>query len=241
MKKTKDNNRIDFRNYKAYFDNLNDILPSKELAELAKTLKDYEKREQEVSTAIKNLTDPLVSLGYELDKLEEQYDGILDIKISNLLESQYSASKIKNFFNKKLQKNKRKHIINKAVQAHFDTNFILSIPVLLTQIDGLFFEIHISVPKDIKGYTAICDECMTKLCKECAKKNQRQKPTIRNIIQYLSKKENEFTNNKVLFDVIEDVFGEFRNDILHGRKIDYANKELSSRLILILMNITNNL
>ncbi len=241
MKKIKDGSLIDFNRYKEYFDNLKNILPSEKLVELARTLKTFENKNNEISVILNNITEPLISLGYEINHFTEKYSSLSSIKISNFLNLKYSVNEIQGYFDKKLKKDNRKIIIRKAIQAHFEENYILSIPVFLAQIDGLFFEIHCNDVEKVKGFSSICEKCMGKLCKRCAKNNERQKPTIRNIIQHLTKIEGGLTDDTVLLCVIEDIFGEFRNDILHGRNINYANKELSARLIIILMGMTENI
>jgi hypothetical protein len=139
-------------------------------------------------------------------------------KVDNLIED----------FNKNEFFRPRMHILSKALKAHLNTDYELSIPILLSQIDGIFIERH----KDLDGkitYTNTCQKCGAKV-KDKAPLNAK------NISQHIIKRENKFM---VFFlQHIIDTFENLRNAILHGKKLDYPDKDLSTKLIVTLLELS---
>ena len=138
-------------------------------------------------------------------------------KINNLIED----------FNKNDIFKPRMHILKKALKAHLNSDYELSIPVILSQIDGIFIEKH----KDLEGrisFTSKCNECGAEV---------KTKPPLNanNISKYILNKENEYL--PFFLEHIINTFDNLRNDILHGKKLDYPDKDLSTKLILTLLEL----
>jgi hypothetical protein len=138
-------------------------------------------------------------------------------KINNLIED----------FNKNDLFKPRIHILEKALNAHLSTDYELSIPIILSQIDGIFIDKH-------KALTGLIT--FTSKCKDCGAIVKTKIPlNANNISKYLLKKENEYL--PFFLDHVVDTFDNLRNDILHGKKLDYADKDLSTKLILTLLEL----
>lgn len=119
----------------------------------------------------------------------------------------------------------RMHIISKALKAHLNSDYELSIPIILAQIDGIFIEKH----KALEGKITSSPKCS--LCGGKTKVNI--KLNARNISEYIIKKE----QIPYFLEHIIDTFANLRNDILHGKKLDYPDKDLSTKLIVTLMEL----
>jgi len=141
-------------------------------------------------------------------------------KVDNLIED----------FNKNEIFSPRMHILGKALKAHLNSDYELSIPILLSQIDGIFIERH----KDLDG-----EITFTHKCQECGAKVKTKAPlNAKNISQHILKKENEYT--LFFLQHIIDTFENLRNAILHGKKLDYPDKDLSTKLIVTLLELSYN-
>ncbi|MFA5797821.1 MAG: hypothetical protein WC916_07365 [Candidatus Woesearchaeota archaeon] len=124
----------------------------------------------------------------------------------------------------------RMPILEKAFQSHLDSDYELSIPVLISQIDGIFIEKH----KDLDGQISF-----THTCKICGGESKTKSYlTANNISKFLLKKQNRYM--PFFLEHIIDTFDNLRNDILHGKKLDYANKDLSTKLVLTLVELNFN-
>jgi len=134
-------------------------------------------------------------------------------KINNLVED----------FNKNDLFKPRIHILEKALKAHLSTDYELSIPIILSQIDGIFIKKH----KDLEGQISYT-------CSKCGEKSKAYL-NANNIGRHLLNKKNEYL--PFFLNHIIDTFDNLRNDILHGKKLDYADKDLSTKLILTLLEL----
>ena len=117
----------------------------------------------------------------------------------------------------------RIHIIGDALNAHLAGKYTLSIPVILSQVDGIFIERYSRLEGEIV-YT----------CQECGYK--RKAPlNARNISEHLANRESVYF--APFLKHIMDTFVELRNKILHGIKLDYPDVDLSTKLILTLLEL----
>lgn len=176
------------------------------------------------------LTIPKIKELYELWKKDEKdkvkdffYQWFSDKKeINNLIED----------FNKNEIFEPRMHILEKALKAHLNSDYELSIPIILSQIDGIFIEKH----KDLAGKISFNNKCQ-----KCGAHMKTELPlNANNISKYILNKENKYL--PYYLEHIIDIFSNLRNDILHGKKLDYPDKDLSTKLILTLieLNFTKN-
>lgn len=117
----------------------------------------------------------------------------------------------------------RIHIIEDALGAHLATKYTLSIPVILSQIDGIFIECY----KILEG----------KISRKCPKcKHRTELPlNARNISEYLAKRKSVYFG--WFLRHIMDTFEKLRNDILHGKKLNYPDADLSTKLVLTLFQL----
>lgn len=119
----------------------------------------------------------------------------------------------------------RMHIISKALKAHLNSDYELSIPIMLAQIDGIFIEKY----KELDGKITY-----SKKCPECGTKIKREEPlNARNISQHILQKEDTPYFHKHIINM----FANLRNDILHGKNLNYPNKDISTKLIVTLLEL----
>lgn len=171
------------------------------------------------------LTIPKIKELYGLWKKDEKdkvkdffYQWLSDKKeIDNLIED----------FNKNDIFEPRMHILEKALKAHLNSDYELSIPIFLSQIDGIFIEKH----KDLDGKISFRNRCQ-----KCGEDVKIKAPlNAKNICNHILNKENEYL--PFFLKHIIDTFDNLRNDIVHGKKLDYPDKDLSIKLILTLLEL----
>ncbi|MDA3856541.1 MAG: hypothetical protein PF569_09880 [Candidatus Woesearchaeota archaeon] len=122
---------------------------------------------------------------------------------------------------------KRVKIIESAIKSHNYNLYETSIPTLLSQIDGIFIEQH----KNLNGTISFSFKC-----EECGHKIKKYPPlTTKAIVSYLGNKEHDYFNEYILH--IYNLYDETRNEILHGKRLDYASKELSLKLIITIIEL----
>ena len=120
-------------------------------------------------------------------------------------------------------------IITKALEAHRKGDYELSVPILLAQIDGVFIEKHKDLMEVITSSVK---------CNKCGNIVKSKIPiNANNISSYLASKENKYLDN--FLDYIHQTFREVRHDIMHGKKLDYADKDLSTKLIATLFHMSH--
>jgi hypothetical protein len=130
-------------------------------------------------------------------------------------------------FNKNPLFESRMNILSDAVEAHLKGKYTLSIPVFLSQIDGIFIGKHGHLLKD--RYVK---------CPKCKIDVIRVSPNARGICEYLMNRESPYL--EYFLRHVVNVFDELRNKILHGIKIDYPNKDLSVKMIATLFEMHNS-
>lgn len=129
----------------------------------------------------------------------------------------------------------RMHIIEKALVAHLAGDYELSIPILLSQLDGIFLDKYKN-----KSH---CMDCAVGAVTFIGSENKRV-PDIEknyfcfdsnNISRRLLRNDNDYLC--IFLDHILKTFETMRHDILHGIKTDYHEKEFSTKLILAMINL----
>jgi len=134
-------------------------------------------------------------------------------KVDNLIED----------FNKNDAFKPRMRILKKALKAHINSDYELSIPIILSQIDGIFIDKH----KNLDGQ-------IVNTCQKCGGKSKAYL-NANNISKFILNKQNEYM--PFFLEHIIDTFENLRSGILHGKKLDYPDKDLSTKLILTLVEL----
>jgi len=168
----------------------------------------------------------------ELKKLYELWKEGKEAEVKDFFYKWFSDEKKLDNMIEDFKKNKffspRIRILKKTLKAHLNSDYELSIPILLSQIDGVFIEKHQGLDGKIS---------FTNICKECKNENKIKAPlNARNISQYLLKKENQYM--PFFLNHIMNTFENLRHDILHGKKLDYPDKDLSTKLIVTLLELS---
>ncbi|MBI4163347.1 MAG: hypothetical protein HY512_00675 [Candidatus Aenigmarchaeota archaeon] len=116
-------------------------------------------------------------------------------------------------------------ILKEALYAHSNKNYIVSIPLLLTQIDGIYFTYAkrkktVYQNKYIKGV-----------------QDSNSQANFKNLEKHLnlvSKEFLEFIDKKVGVRAKKHTLWTYRNDVLHGKRTNYAEEQWSTKLLFIL-------
>jgi hypothetical protein len=134
----------------------------------------------------------------------------------NLLQNSFKDNEVKHLL-------KRKEIIDAAYKAHSERNFYLSIPVFLSQVEGIIGDYLIYFEKLDKGIV---------YSKGLKGKNK---------LALSTKTDNIFINiRQRIFgsDNQKKSISEIRDDIMHGKITNYATAKLSTELFLIILYLT---
>lgn len=208
--------------------------------------------------------DPILCLAFRWDGILEsvaksldfgdtswwdEFDSLPELKELYLLWKNNDKNEIDQFFNRwfserqkinnligALHENElfrpRMHIIEKALLAHLDGHYELSIPILLSQIDGVFLE-------KCRRDASMCIDCG--LGNASSKRiGERSRDYFcfdaNNVSRNILRKDNDYIC--FFLDHILKTFETIRHDILHGIKIDYPEKDFSTKLIVSMINLS---
>ena len=144
-----------------------------------------------------------------------------------MFKNKNNIEKLKNKFQKEDIFLSRIHIIEDALDAHLDGKYTLSIPILLSQIDGII----------IKKYGYLLKGKKKGNCPECGKQLSPM-PNAKNIAFELL---NEFDDidSSYYLEFIKRDYNKNRIPILHGLKTNYSDPHYSTKLILALYRLFN--
>lgn len=119
---------------------------------------------------------------------------------------------------------RRRAVIRAALRAHVQRNYVLSIPPLLAQVEGVFGDLLVlmRVAKPRKGRLYLL--------------NQRGRPTqeLRGAGTLVNTYKRQAPEVPAFVEGILDVFLPTRNPILHGRNSSYGRARISVQVVLLL-------
>lgn len=126
----------------------------------------------------------------------------------------------------------RLHLLNKALEHHKNKDYISAIPLLLSQIEGIIW--------DLGAYKKIVEPKLNSQYKidingNCVldSRGKRIEWRLGEILQYLFGKKSKLVNHTK-----ENVYSkELRHPVLHGRRTDYNEPQDSTMLVLLLLTI----
>jgi len=128
---------------------------------------------------------------------------------------------------------KRWPIVRQGLLAHQSRQYILSIPVLLSQVEGIFTDLLVQrklAYKKRSNIYALNPDGSTKV----NKKNERIKlDTLSQKTRHAKGKFEELFISATVDEIIEGIIPK-RNSILHGKNIRYASAKLSTQTVLLL-------
>ena len=126
----------------------------------------------------------------------------------------------------------RSHITEKALEHHKNKDYISSIPLILSQVEGMIWDLGI--------YKKVVEDQPNSKYKidvngRCVLDSRGKKIQWRfgELLQYMFGKESKLANHTE-----ENVYSkELRHPILHGRQTDYGDAQNSTMLVLLLYTI----
>lgn len=132
---------------------------------------------------------------------------------------------------------KREKILFKILEHHINKDYISSIPILLSQIEGSLWDIAIKMKKieDKPNSTILLNESGDILLWTDGKyEGKPRNVKFSELLHIIFSKDSKFKEH-----TSENVYGEFRNPIHHGRDVDYYDEKRSAMLILMLNVVLN--
>jgi hypothetical protein len=128
---------------------------------------------------------------------------------------------------------KRNIIISKALNHHKNKDYISSIPLLLSQIEGILWDYGIEKKKikDEFNCQILIDENGNEIIDN--KLNKPKKAELQQLLTLVFDGESKFKE-----ELRDNVYtSNFRNPILHGREINYGEEQRSVWLLLLLFTL----
>lgn len=163
-------------------------------------------------------------------------------KIQAVITNYYESNKFANLdkmtkmWNKDKYFNRRMHIIEPAIKAHKKKQYILSIPTLLPQIEGILLDITGKKSESYdKWFKKIIEEYFPNTLKEAYRVPLLNYTTDRKMYREIRGYFETDLFSKFLEN--ENLTGDHvlqRHGILHGIHLDYASKENSLRALMVL-------
>jgi hypothetical protein len=134
---------------------------------------------------------------------------------------------------------KRRRIVVAAYAAHRERNYVLSIPALFAQVEGMFTDSMI-----LNGLAAIHDGQLVALEPDGSLKLTRKKKPFRLVGLGPKVDYSPYQDHETLREV-SSAFSEFltarRNGVLHGSDVRYASAKLSTQLTLLVFILTTEI
>lgn len=165
-----------------------------------------------------------------MKKLYEEYKKGNEEEVKKfffkMLNKRSNIEKIKNNLKKSDIFKSRLDIIEDALDAHLDGKYTLSIPILLSQIDGIMIK---ELGDILKG------KYKGKKCPECGRYFSPI-PNAKNIALELLN-ELDWENSSYYLKFIKNDYNKNRIPIVHGLKTDYPDPHYSTKLILVLYKL----
>lgn len=128
---------------------------------------------------------------------------------------------------------KRGKILSRALEHHQNKDYISSIPLLLSQIEGTLWDIGVGMKKikdEPNSTIQLNDKGEVQVWESGPKKGEPMQIKLGDLLAQIFSKDSKFKEHAK-----DKVYTkEFRNPIHHGRKINYDDEKRSAMLILML-------
>jgi hypothetical protein len=184
---------------------------------------------------VKQSLDQLAANGWYLDIAYisiadiQKYNGLILDQFSNSVDEQLIEYCEKNIDHLKARIKtyypERANIVNKALDAHAREEYELSIPVLLTQVDGICYQ---KLGNEFfRHFKTLSKEVKSKLSNDKA------------LLCFLEPLLDKSAINDCEFNMQKYINPLNRHEILHGKKTDYANRKNSFKAISLLLYMTS--
>lgn len=210
--------------------------------ELQKHINDIEEAERILESKGFGFTNHLWKNSFikEFNDIPDQVsDAVVTNKLLSITRKESFYEELIDFFNDSSILKERKEIIDSAYTAHKNRNYLLSVPVLLTQIEGIINEMLIlrGEAKLIKGkFFARNKDGSLKL-------NKNNNPIKLTGLKWKID-HSKFKNDKILKEIANSISDKLifeRNEILHGQGVNLIKPKLSTKCLLIIFVLSNEL
>lgn len=225
------------------------LFPS--LPDLSSFFEGLERYQQEFDEKFDQLLKELDESDFELAilVLEEEFafkvanskptarKGVITKKLTTVTSTPEFIQELEVLFACKILQ-KRWPIVRQGLLAHQSRQYILSIPVLLSQIEGIFTDLLVQrklAYKNKLNIFALNPDGSTKV----NKKNERIKlDTLSQKTRHAKGKFEELFISATVDEIIEGIIPK-RNSILHGKNIGYASAKLSTQTVLLIQYLAS--
>jgi len=181
-----------------------------------------------------------ISIAYanELQKkLKEQgHDEVWNQSLKDITEDGV-IKKLNKDISKNVLLSKRQKILSRALERHKNKDYISSIPLLLSQIEGTFWDLGIALKKikNEPNSTILLDKKgEMQLWEDGKYKGKPKKAKLSDLLLLIFEKDSKFKEHAE-----GKVYGDFRNPIFHGRNVEYDDEKRSAMLILMVHVLLN--
>jgi len=234
------NNLIETSNYREIVTEFVSALPDP--VELKKHMDEIEEAEKILDSKGFGFANHLWTMSFikEFNDIpKEVSSAVVTNKLLSVTRSESFYKELISFFQSSPILGERKEIIDSAYLAHKKRNYLLSVPVMLTQIEGIISQMLIlrGEAKVIEGkFYARNSDGSLKLNKN---ENPIKLTGLKWKIDHSKFKDDEnlsgianSISNKLIFE---------RNEILHGQSIEHIKPKLSTQCLLIIFILSNEL
>ncbi len=162
---------------------------------------------------------------------EEQLHG----KLMSLIENEEFDDELNQYVKFSPELQARLPIVEQALEAHRNERYLVAIPSLLTQFEGLLVDYL-----EKKNVLAIVNN-RPKQLKNLSNPKKGWLRGLKDVAGEIEASENELYGFQGLVDHVADRLADERNEILHGRKTDYDNASFSVNLIMLIAGLFNGI
>ena len=210
--------------------------------ELKKHIKDIEEAERLLENKGFGFTNHLWKRSFikEFNDIPDQVsDAVVTNKLLSITRKESFYEELIDLFNDYSILKGRKEIIDSAYSAHKNRNYLLSVPVLLTQIEGIINEMLI-----LRGEAKLIEGKFYARNKDGSLKlNKNNNPIMLTGLKWKID-HSKFKNDEVLKGIANSLSDKLifeRNEILHGQGVNLIKPKLSTQCLLIIFVLSNEL
>lgn len=210
--------------------------------ELQKHIDDIEEAEKILENKGYGFANHLWSVSFikEFNNIpNEVSSAVVTNKLLSVTRSKSFYKELTSLFSDSPILKERQDIINSAYKAHKDRNYLLSVPVLLTQIEGIINQMLI-----LRGEAKLINGKFYARNTDGTLKQDKKGDPIKLTGLKWKLDHSKFKNDEILSGIANSISNKLifqRNEILHGQSIKAIKPKLSTQCLLIIYVLSNEL
>ncbi len=178
-----------------------------------------------------------------IDKVDARIrNAVVTNRLSRLTRNDEFRTDLERLFNSSSVLKRRWPIVEKALLAHQERNYTVSIPTLLAQVEGTFTDALILMSLVVRVNGKICERDSSGNPKLDKNGKPIQLRGLKGKVDLLKRRLNASDlEDEYLLEALASFFTSYliseRNDIMHGKSISYGKAKLSIQLVLIIYQL----